>query len=68
MSRLGIKTGNGVIAGLQRYFDNNPTEELSLEDIAAKFGCEIKTAKNAVSELNHKLEVVQVVRRRGVEA
>lgn len=58
---------DSVIGRIERYFRENPEEELSYADIAAKFGVSIGYARTAVlkaADAAGKLESVHVVRLR----
>jgi len=44
------------------FFEGNPDEELTMEDIRTKFGASISNAYNAVERNTHVLEYVHVVR------
>lgn len=54
----------GKIRQLREFFEANPNEELSAADIAAKFGCAVTTARNAIVYLRAEglLERVSVYR------
>ena len=49
--RIGDRDKLGVAERLRRFFANNPFEELSVDDVAAKFGCQRGTAEHAVATL-----------------
>lgn len=51
---------------IEWFYERNPDEELSYKQIMLKFNCSLKTARNAVYELQEMgvLESTHVVRRR----
>lgn len=57
---------NSVQDRLSQFFADNPDEELSYDDITAKFNCSRGTAEQAVSRLkaDRLLESVHVIRLR----
>jgi hypothetical protein len=65
LKRGQIKPGS-IRHRVTEFFDRNPTEELTLDDLQAKFGIESrKVASNAVCKLraNGDIEVVYLIRR-----
>jgi biotin operon repressor len=43
--------GHGLTTRLRRFYDDNPGEELSMQDIMDKFGCTKVCARNAITKL-----------------
>lgn len=62
----GIKHGQGLGNRIAQYFSDNPHEELTYSDIAAKFSATERSAYSRVSELclDGTLETVTVIRRK----
>jgi hypothetical protein len=62
----------GVIAKLVEFFEANPDEELTVQDVATKFGCSVDTAHSRISQAiaeGELIERVHVIRvKREVEA
>lgn len=68
MTTKGTKHGQGLGKKIERYFAENPHEELSYGDIAVKFGVSLKAAYRTVSALICKgmtLETIKVIRVKG---
>jgi hypothetical protein len=63
---MRAKQGEGPQCQLKRYFEMNPTEELSYEDVVAKFGSTLASARTAVARLKATgdIEAVYVIRRK----
>lgn len=61
-----MTTSRSVIARIRMFYRDRPDEELSIPQIAVKFGCKIKTVHKALQELKAEgeIESVHVVRRR----
>ncbi len=58
---------NGVIARLVAFFEANPDEELTVNDIVEKFGSCRRTVENALytaRQDGEPLEIVRLVRRK----
>ena len=68
--RLGDRDKLGVPERLRRFFADNPFEELSVDDVAVKFGCQRGTAEHAVATLRQDglVERVSVYRLTRAEA
>ena len=49
--RIGDRDKLGIPERLRRFFADNPFEELSVDDVATKFGCQKGTAEHAVATL-----------------
>lgn len=66
MSRLGRRNGQTVASDIADFFRSNPDEEMTLQTIVAKFGCNPHTASNAVAELVKRgtVENLRVIRLR----
>jgi response regulator of citrate/malate metabolism len=59
MTRKGVKNGTGVHHRIVEFFAANPDEELTIDDIAAKFGCTKGTARVAVHRASERGQVVR---------
>lgn len=57
----------GLIGSLEQFFAQNPDEELTLPDAAAKYDIPIKSVRTRISEAMREgstLECVRIIRRR----
>lgn len=56
---------NGLATRVVRFFEDNPDEELTYEDLCAKFDTKIRTAHLQIKRAQHEgrgIEVVTVIR------
>jgi predicted transcriptional regulator len=63
------RTHLSIVDRVRAFFQANPFEELTVEDVAAKFSCTRSTAENALSRLSGEglLQRASVYRVKGPE-
>lgn len=61
---------NSLMGRIERFFDDNPNEILTYDDMEIKFGCTRQQAQGAVAHLRNRgaVATAQVVMRAKVEA